>query len=456
MAGFYEEFRIWQMTQYRFGLVVSTATTLVGLLVVPSFAFAQEVTVTPSPTTAVDDAVAQLEQNKLAITQKESEISKLQAKIAELKGKRDTTAAEAQIIANEVIALTRQLEKEQLQLQRTRLNIKAVTQEQNKTESSITDLQASIDDKRDQLRALMRGLYEKEQDSVVKIFLSALRLSDVLSERATYQDLQDRTIALIKDMHSQEDDLQQKQQDLEQQHEDLGNLQQLLQQQQASLADQKEQQKKFLQAKKAQQVAFDNSIAEAQQAQQEIQKQVFTLKSAGVSVSLTSALDMARLAGKLTGVRPALLLGVLKVESNVGTNIGGGKFPDDMLPSSRDAFLRITKKLGLDPYQAPISARPRSYQGWGGAMGPAQVMPQTWEGIEGRIGTLLHKEQPSPYELTDAFVATAIFLADRGATSPAGEYEAVNRYLAGPNWQRFTWYGDRVLAVAKEYAKQGL
>jgi len=66
------------------------------------------------------------------------------------------------------------------------------------------------------------------------------------------------------------------------------------------------------------------------------------------------------------------------------------------------------------------------------------------------------KAAPNPYELTDAFVATALFLADRGATDRAKEYEAVNRYLAGPNWQRFTWYGDRVLAVAKEYEKEGL
>ena len=89
-------------------------------------------------------------------------------------------------------------------------------------------------------------------------------------------------------------------------------------------------------------------------------------------------------------------------------------------------------------------------------MGPGQFMPATWETIEGRVAALSGKAQANPYELTDAFVATAIFLADRGATSQSQEYEAVHRYLAGPNWQRFTWYGDRVLAVAREYEKEGL
>ncbi|MEK7556796.1 MAG: hypothetical protein AAB538_02350, partial [Patescibacteria group bacterium] len=97
--------------------------------------------------------------------------------------------------------------------------------------------------------------------------------------------------------------------------------------------------------------------------------------------------------------------------------------------------------------------RPCGY-GWGGAMGPAQIMPETWERIEGRVSSLMGKPAPNPYELTDAFVATALLLADKGAGNPAQEYEAVNRYLAGPNWQRFTWYGDRVLAVAKEYEKE--
>ena len=89
-------------------------------------------------------------------------------------------------------------------------------------------------------------------------------------------------------------------------------------------------------------------------------------------------------------------------------------------------------------------------------MGPGQFMPQTWETIESRVSALVGKPLANPYDLTDAFVATSIFLADRGATDPAKEYEAVNRYLAGPNWQRFTWYGDRVMAVAKEYEKMGL
>lgn len=88
-------------------------------------------------------------------------------------------------------------------------------------------------------------------------------------------------------------------------------------------------------------------------------------------------------------------------------------------------------------------------------MGPGQIMPGTWERVESTVGRLTGKSQPSPFDLGDAFVATAVILQGAGAAS-GNEVEAVNRYFAGPNWQRFTWYGDRVLAVAREYEARGL
>ena len=83
-------------------------------------------------------------------------------------------------------------------------------------------------------------------------------------------------------------------------------------------------------------------------------------------------------------------------------------------------------------------------------MGPGQIMPGIWESIESEISNLTGNSLPSPYSLQDAFVGTAVILRNSGAAA-GNEYQAVNRYFAGGNWQRFTWYGDRVLAVAKEY-----
>lgn len=409
-----------------------------------------------SSSTSVNQAVNKLTEKQQQIKTKEEEIAELNRKIKELSAQRDDVAAEAELINRQLQKLNQELAKAELELEQTQLNIAQTKKESRTTAQTIEQLEQDIQTKRQQLRGLFRLLYEKEQESLVTIFLRSRSLSQVLSERAAFEGIQSQTLALVNELQENVTQLEEKQTELEQQQADLGQLSQLLEAQQAEIAAQRATQNQFLAAKREEQASFEHLIADARQAREEIERHVFELKGSGIKLSLTDASDIARLASKLTGVRAAVLMAVLKVESNLGNNLGGGKFPDDMHPLSREPFLRITAKLGLDPHSTPISARPRSFQGWGGAMGPAQIMPQTWEGIEGRIASLLNKAVANPYELTDAFVGTAILLADRGAANPAAEYEAVNRYIAGPNWQRFTWYGDRVFAVAKEYEKQGL
>lgn len=390
------------------------------------------------------------------ITSKQNEIALINKKIAELDAKRATTAEEADAIAITLQRLKATLRKAELELQKTTAAMQRVQIDRKQTQEEANTLREEIIEKHRQLASLLRQLYAFEQESLVRIFFDSQSLSDVLLQRNAYQLLQERAVRVISEMHDAQRRLEEQKEKLEEQENDLGQLQTLLHVQAQDLSSQKRQQNQFLQEKKQKQAEFEQLIAESRAAREEIKQQIFTLESGKVKVSLKTAVDMAKFASSVTGVRPALIMAVLKVETNVGTNLGSGVFPEDMHPKSRDAFLRITKKLGLDPTKAPISRRPRNMRGWGGAMGPAQVLPATWESIEGRIEQLMKKKPVNPYELSDAFVATAVFLADRGAANKVNEYEAVNRYIAGPNWQYYTWYGDKVMAVAKEYEQQGL
>ena len=133
-------------------------------------------------------------------------------------------------------------------------------------------------------------------------------------------------------------------------------------------------------------------------------------------------LGYAKEAGKRTDVNPALILAILTVETNLGKNLGWGKWDEDMHPTrDKPVFLEIVKELGLDPDKLPISARPcsaaarraagpgnRCGYGYGGAMGPAQFIPSTWILYKDRIarvsgqnppnhGTLAPQCLPMPY-----------------------------------------------------------
>lgn len=411
---------------------------------------AEAAAATPSP------AKQQLETNKKDIAAKQAEIEALEKKIEELSTKRDSAAAQTEIAEQQVARLEQTLQKHRLEMRQTQLHMSAVNEDRADTEKSVEQLEVKIAHTREQLRELVRTRYQHEQQSPVSLFLQGSTLGAVLAEQAALREVQDQMTVLVNETQVNLKDLQERQEKLAGQAQELSRLSAVLEVQNDEFEERKHAKEKLAAAKEREQQTYEQDIREAQMARREIEQSVFSLKSAGIQMKLTDAFSIARHASTLTGVRPAVLLAILKVESNLGERLGSGHFPTDMHPSSREAFLRITKKLGLDPNHAPISARPRSYSGWGGAMGPGQFMPETWETIEARVAGLMNKPVANPYELVDAFVATGMLLADRGANEASKEYEAVNRYLAGPNWQYFTWYGDRVLTVAKEYEKEGV
>lgn len=404
----------------------------------------------------VQKAQSQLEKNKAEITAKEKQIAELEEKIRQLGSQRDSAKAQAQLAAHQLERIEQELQKAHLQLQQTQLSITETVRSITATEEELSNNEEAIGNLRQRLRTTVRLLYEHEQRSMLHLLLSSGSLAEVITEQNIYHEIQERMLNLMQDLRQRQDTLREQQTEFTERQQQLANLQQALLTQQKELKEEQNVKDSFVQHKQSQQDTYEQLISEAQAAHEEIKNDVFRLKNIGVEVSFTDAREAARFASSLTGIRAALLLAVVKVESNVGEWAGSGHFPDDMHPLSRDAFLRITARLGLNPHIAPISRRPSSYQGWGGAMGPAQMMPLTWERIEPHVTRLINKPLPNPYELTDALVATGILLAERGATDRAHEYEAVNRYLAGPNWIYHTWYGDRVLAVAKEYEQEGL
>jgi len=318
----------------------------------------------------------------------------------------------------------------------------------------LTESENQVNRLRVELQSVLREMSVLDQVSLWQSLFSKGSFTDFLQANGAFNSLQRKMMNIILIAQDARKVLEKQKISLQQKQDDLSQLQGLQEAQSKSLQIEEGNKQVALTKTIAQQKKVTGLIAEAEDARAEISQKLFSLRNAGISMSLTDALVIAKYAGKVTGVRPALLLGVLKIESNLGTNVGSGRYPDDIHPLHRDAFLRVVKKLGLDPEKAPVSAKPKSYAGWGGAMGPGQIMPGIWESIENSVAELTGRTLPSPYNLQDAFVATAIILRNSGATT-GNEYEAINRYFAGGNWQRFTWYGDRVLAVADEYEKNG-
>ena len=129
-----------------------------------------------------------------------------------------------------------------------------------------------------------------------------------------------------------------------------------------------------------------------------------------------------------------------------------------VMKPSRDVqpFFQITQQLGRDPYNTPVSCPIPSVGGYGGAMGPAQFIPSTWLQYQGKIEQL-KGGSVDPWNIRDAFLAAAVYLAQAKATRQTHDYEwcAAVTYFSGScssrNQIRYEFYGDNVMAIAARY-----
>ncbi len=386
------------------------------------------------------------------LSEKERELAAIAEQIRALKDNQAAKEGEQQRLTDVVETLERRVRQARLELDHTTVSIEEIRIRIRQTADEIVRLRQKQERLRRQLSDVLRLLALLDRQSLLEVILEHASFAGFLGNQQALTRLQGRATTLLTTTRDLKQAKEAKEEELRKRRTELEQLAKLQAAQRASLQAEEQKSRQILGTATLEAARVATRLAEAEEARREVQQAIFVLKNAGLQLSLAEATAYAVRAGSATGVRPALLLAVLKVESNLGTNVGSGRYPGDVHPDHREAFLRVTEKLGLDPRITPVSARPTTYEGWGGALGPGQILPGIWERVEPEVANLLGKPLPSPFELLDAFTATAVLLRNAGAAS-GNEYEAVNRYFAGPNWQRFTWYGDRVLAVAREYER---
>lgn len=245
-------------------------------------------------------------------------------------------------------------------------------------------------------------------------------------------------------------------QQLARRHDELGALARLQQLEELRLYEDEEQKRLLLRSTAKHLDVYRDLLRGAESQSFLFQQSFFEREGVGRALSLQEVVARARIVSSRVRIREEFLLAVMAQESKFGASQGSGAWRDDMHPAQWPHFLLIMQRLGLNPDAAPVSRKPA--YGWGGAMGPAQILPSTWLAYENQVTGLTGNPVPSPWNIDDALAVAALKLADAGAgaRTEQAERRAALIYFAGENWDNpaFGFYADSVLDFARGLRKE--
>ena len=364
------------------------------------------------------------------------------------------TTQQKNTLQNQIASFKKKIQNLEFQIKQSNVMVKDLGLQISDTEVSINKTSVKINDSQTQIKNILQSIYEEDQKPSVQILLEG-NLSDFFNNLAYLESLNSQVSGLLestKDLKSyltgQKDKMD----------GEVGQLQKTiaLQSLQKKENEQnKNEQEQYLKLTEAQ---YQQQLKDKQEAEKKsvvIKSKLFQTLGVSKIPTFGEALEVAKTAANITGIRPAFLLAIISQESAIGKNVGQCNLVDTttgagkristgatvirVMKPIRDVqpFMQITSALGRDPYKTPVSCWIPAYvngspSGWGGAMGPAQFIPSTWNLFDERLKALLGTA-PDPWGIKDSFTASGLYLADLGASAQTATKEstAASRYYGG-------------------------
>ncbi|MBD3244786.1 MAG: hypothetical protein GF335_02220 [Candidatus Moranbacteria bacterium] len=451
----------WLINNKKSFLIFVILFAAVGFCLLLNFVKAQSTDLQETSSTQQEDETDQEEIEK-QIRKKRKQLIESQKKKQGYQSKADYLGAKSQSLQKVIGDLDQEIKLTQQSIEATEENLKLTQQEIQIKHGQILHLEDILTQKRKILAEYVKILNNEANKSALEVMLSSKDLADYFSQLNSINETSKSIKRIYDEIKADKDKLVKQKKDLEQKRESQNQLRAMQNQQKQYLNNKKEQKDKLLAATQGEEEKFRQLMEKEQDAISRISSELTALQSHGVAIEFEDALMAARYASSLTKVRTAYLLGILRVESNMGNNVGGGYYKVDMRPSQHEIFELICEELGYEAEDMPVSKKPcyrddeGNCTGWGGAMGPAQFMPTTWLGYKDQVKAITG-QTANPWNLNHALVAMALKVAKiDGVTDHdrEAEFKAANIYLAGSNWENYTWYGDRVLKYADAFEQK--
>lgn len=415
----------------------------------------------------VADVEARRAQLQAELEQQEREIAE-QTKLLQAK-QRDTAT-----VAGELNLLKSQIAQSQTAIKAKKVAITGLENDIRARTKKIETLAARIKREQLSLGELLRQVRDIDELSFVEVILDGNNLTSVFRDVDNASSIQEALAQSFVEIRSAQDQAKIEQAQLEKKKDAELDAQKVIEEQKKIVEKKEADKTVLLNISKNQEKAYQTILAERQKKAAQIRAALFGLRDSA-AIPFGQALDFATAAAKKTGVRPALILAILQQESNLGENVGscvitnletgetrsvktGTLFPRGIHPTRDLPVLQsLLSGLGRNPFLTNVSC-PQSI-GYGGAMGPAQFIPSTWNYLKVSIAAAVGRPVPDPWNPEDAFMAAAILLKDNGAGSKnyTNERTAACKYYSGQNCYKKNGapnvglsYGNQVMTKASD------
>lgn len=408
-------------------------------------------------------------QNEEERQQLEKQLSELESQIDQYQGTIDQYRSEGKNLEGEIAQLNAKVSKLNLQIKAITITLKNLDSEIEVNQGNISLTQSEINKNKTVLTRALQSIYENGNLSMTEILLTNPSLAVFFDNINNLMGIQESLRGTLERTMELRDNLVDAKEQLAIKKSDVAALRSYQLSQKITIDQTKKEKNSVLQVTKGQESKYQDLLKKTQKTAAQIRSRLFELLGGG-ELTFDEAYKFAKFASDAVGVRPALILAVLDRESALGQNVGRCTYQKAMHPT-RDipVFLALLGTLGINPDSIMVSCANQDGV-YGGAMGPAQFIPSTWEIYKNKVASITGSNPASPWRNGDAFVATGLYLKDAYNSSSCVNYANENshisskqllrercaaaKYYAGGRWYTYRWaYGQPVVDRADSFQK---
>lgn len=382
--------------------------------------------------------------------QLEAELEACNKEIAEWTETLNKTKQDSASFSRDIAALTAKINAAQANIKGKNIAISNLTKDIATKQTEISILDTRILKGKEAIADILRKTNDINSYSLVEAMLSEDDLSQFFVDIDTYASTKKALAELFDELRNVKALTESEKEALNKKKEAEAAAKAALEAAKKEVEIDQAEKKNLLAINQTKEKTYAQVLADKQAKAAQIRSVLFPLRDS-VAIPFGTALQYAEAASAKTGVRAAFVLAILQQESNLGANVGscvianlstgetkgvntGTIFKNGIHPTRDLPLLQsILSQLGRDPLNTRVSCPVAGVAGYGGAMGPAQFIPSTWNLLKSKINNATGKSTPDPWDPSDAITASSVFLGDLGAGSQdyTNERTAACRYYSG-------------------------